>query len=457
MEGYAQEIDQRLIEKYGARANMYVEYPLPRFWSEEFGEEGLTRGLIDLFSTPDVPVQLYVHMPYCRTQCWFCTCHVLISKKYDDVKEYLQYLYKEIALYRDFFARYGIVPNFKEIHLGGGSPTYLREQEFDEMIEELATIADIKNLDEFALEIDPRGVKEDRMEYYAKKGINRISFGVQDFDLAVQRAVNRIQPAALTERLMTPDLRKLFPKGVNFDIICGLPHQTVDSMRRTMETVVVLAPDRVCLNYLDFSEVSSSYHPHQMLMPKHAIPGNYERKLLFVEALHVLEDGGYVRAGYDHFVKPGDDVARAMTKQSMAWNRLGVTPGRCTDVVGIGAHSSSRLGSRYYSQNVYELPRYFQAVSSGEFPVYKGMKLSRDDIMRREVIHALRSYFMVDFGEFTRTYHVDFPEYFSEELDALDAFEQDGIVHRSDSGIVISDMGRQFADRVCRTFDVYIR
>ena len=457
MERVAAEMDRRLIEKYGARANMYVEYPLPRFWSEEFGQEGLQEGLHDLFSMPDVPVQLYVHMPYCRTQCLFCTCHVVISKKYDDVKAYLPYLYKEIALYRDFFARHGTLPNFKEIHLGGGSPTYLREQEFDEMIAEISTIADIKNLDEFALEIDPRGVKEDSMEYYAKKGINRISFGVQDFDLAVQKAVNRVQPAMLTERLMTPELRKLFPRGVNFDIICGLPHQTVDSMRSTMETVVAMSPDRVCLNYLDFSEVSSSYHPHQLLMPKDAIPNNYARKLLFIEALNVLESGGYMRVGYDHFVKPSDDVARAMTKHSMAWNRLGVTPGRCMDVLGIGVHSSSRLGSQYYSQNVYELPRYFKAVSSGEFPVYKGMRLSRDDVMRREVIHGLRSYFMVNFGTFTRTYDINFPEYFRAELDALDAFEEDGIVYRSDSGMVISDMGRQFADRVCRIFDVYIR
>jgi len=448
--------EERLVEKYGQHVDMYVEYPHKRNWSHEFTTEDFEEGLLNLFSTGDVPVLLYVHMPYCQTQCWFCTCHVEITKKYDDVKEYMRHLYREIDLYRHFFDRHHIVPNFKEIHLGGGSPTFIREPEFDEMVEKLGAIADIKNLDEFAIEIDPRRVRNERLVYYARKGINRISFGVQDFDLAVQKAVNRVQPALLTERLLTPEVRALFPNGVNFDIICGLPHQTVESMQRTMETVVELSPDRVCLNYLDYSPDSSRYHPHQSLMPAHAIPGESLRKLLFVKALDVLEAGGYVRTGYDHFAKPSDDVVRAMYEGKMIWNSLGVTPGRCEDIIGMGVHSYSRLGPRHYAQSMYELSAYVEAVTAGRFPVFRGCKLSQDDIIRRDVIQTLRSYFFIDFHEVEERYGINFKDYFERELASLEEFQQDGIVSRSDSSLTIPQLGHQFANLVCKKFDVYV-
>lgn len=455
MSGAARDIDGNLIRKYGYNAFMYIEYPHKRYWSEEFNDPDFRIALEELFAgDKNVPLLLYVHMPYCQKQCYFCTCHVEITKDYEMVKNYLNVLYREIDLFLSFFDQRSIRPNFREIHLGGGSPTYIYEEEFNELIEKLGSLVDISGLNEFSIEIDPRRVKRDRLKYYHEKGINRISFGVQDFDLDVQRAVNRVQPAKLTENLLTGEIRKCFKHGINFDIICGLPRQTRETMRRTMQKVVEMSPDRICLNYLDYAP---KFAPHQLLMPKAEIPDVYERKVLFLEALEILLGNGYVRTGYDHFAKPTDDVARAMENRTMQWNSLGYTPGRCVDMIGIGVHSYSRVGPDYYSQNVYELESYEAAVARGEFPIYRGHKLNRDDVIRRDIIQQLRSYFRIRYQDVEKKYGIRFREYFKKEETVLEEFARDGIVELSDGGITITELGRQFANLACRSFDKYIR
>jgi len=450
------EIDRELVERYDTSAFMYVEYPHKSFWSREFDESDFEEGLYDLFVQRQNPVLLYVHMPYCQKQCLFCTCHVLITSEYDRVIAYLGILYREIELYRHFFEIYGVRPNFREIHLGGGSPTFINEEDFQEMVRRLGTIADMANLEEFSIEIDPRRVKKERMYFYHRMGINRISFGIQDFDPKVQRAVDRLQPSLLTERLLTSDIRALFPNGVNFDIICGLPHQTVESIRTTMETVAALGPDRVCLNYLDYSLQTVRFAPHQLRMPREVIPRGYARKQLFLTAREVLERSGYLRTGYDHFAKPTDDVSRAMKEKKMIWNSLGSTPGRCVDILGIGVHSYSRLGPCFYAQSTYDLGEYERAVLGGHFPIFRGHRLSDDDILRREVIHALRSYFSVVFKDIDRQFGIVFTEHFRVEIASLSGFVQDGLVEISSESIKITELGQQFANLVCGAFDAYL-
>lgn len=452
----AREISQEVAKRYDIPAFMYVEYPHKSFWSREFSEYDLKAGLWDLFVNRRDPVLLYVHMPYCQKQCLFCTCHVLITSEYERVRAYMDVLYQEIELYRRQFEVWGVRPNFREIHLGGGSPTFINEEDFQEMVRRLGTIADISNLDEFSIEIDPRRVKKDRMRFYHRMGINRISFGIQDFDSKVQKAVDRLQPAFLTERLLTPDIRALFPNGVNFDIICGLPHQTVESIRATMETVAALNPDRVCLNYLDYSPQSVRFAPHQLQMPDEAIPQGYARKQLFLAAREVLERSGYLRTGYDHFAKPADDVGRAMKEKKMIWNSLGVTPGRCVDILGIGVHSYSRLGPRFYAQSAYDLNEYERMVLGGHFPIFRGHQLSDDDVLRREVIHTLRIYFFVAYQEIEQKFGMVFAEYFRDEIASLSGFVQDGLVEVSPESIKITELGQQFANLVCKAFDHYV-
>jgi len=449
-----------LAKKYNYDVFMYTEYPHKSFWSEKFSDKDFRFGLKSLFSKDkNTPLLLYVHIPYCKKQCFYCTCHTMITSNYEKVKNYLSFLYLEIDLFRKFFEENSITPNFTEIHIGGGSPNILEEKEFNQLIEKLKSIVDMQKLSEFSIEVDPREVNTEKLKFYHSKGVNRLSFGIQDVDLNVQKAINRIQPPELVENLLTPEVRKLFEKGINFDLLCGLPLQSPESIRRTFETVVKLSPDRVCFNYLHYSP---KFYKHQMVMIDGCngrptkLPDLYERKMIFAEALNILLNNGYVRTGYDHFAKPDDEVAKAMNNKTMHWNALGVTSGRYSDVIGIGPHSWSTMGD-YYSQNVYELPLYEAAVAKGEFPMYRGYKLNEDDLIRRDLIKALRNFFFLDFNEIEKKYNIDFKKYFSKEIISLSEFVEEGIVVLSDKTIRITELGQQFVNVVCRYFDNYIK
>ena len=292
----------RLAEKYTNDLLFYTEYPHKSCWRQKKDDKDFRVGLKNLFSVDEnVPLMLYLHIPYCRQQCFYCTCYTMIASDYELVKNYLTLLFKEIDLLRAFFKEYSIVPNFTEVHIGGGSPDFLRKEEFDQLIDKIGTIANIGDLSEFSIEVDPRQATLKLLEYYHAKGIDRLSFGIQDFDPDVQKAINRIQPAEMVEKLLIPKIREYFPKGVNFDILCGLPLQTVESIRRTFETIIKLSPDRICFNYLHYAP---KFAKHQMLMidgkngRPTRLPDLYERKMIFTQALDLLLAHGYVRTGY---------------------------------------------------------------------------------------------------------------------------------------------------------------
>lgn len=445
---------RELTEKYDYRVPMYTEYPHRDYWTEISEKElkGVWRRF--LLTEPETSFLLYVHILYCLKACWYCTCHFALTHNYKDVKQYLDLLFREFDHYSSFFDGVGTAPRIREVHLGGGSPTILHEEEFEALMKRIRMLAGTNEVVEFAIEIDPRHVKEDMARFYAKQGVRRLSLGVQDFDPEVLEAVNRPQPEYLTERLLAPELRKLFPRGVNIDLICGLPCQTPESMQRTIRKTIELAPDRICLNYMDYKP---EIVPHQRLMPQDRIPNGYERKVLFLTALEMLEGAGYVRTGYDHFALPSDDVSQAMKEGKMIWNSLGVTPGRCEDILGLGVHSYSRIGPRYYFQNldVEDLLEYDARVTRGKLPVWRGHIMSSDDLVRRAVIQKLRSYFALEYREIETEFGVDFRDYFRQELKALEKFETDGIVTFTADGIAITDFGEQFANLICREFDAY--
>ncbi len=448
-------VDRRLLERYGTEAFMYVEYPHKRFWQKQESDAPFKTALRTLFEEdPSAPLMLYVHIPFCHKQCLFCTCHVEIELQYQVVKRYLEFLGREIEMLARFFDAHGITPNVREIHLGGGSPTYPKPPEFDLLVEQLSTIADIGSLDEFAIEIDPRRVKPDGMAYYKSKGINRVSFGVQDFDHAVQKAVDRVQPAYLTERLLTPDVREMFPNGVNFDILCGLPHQTRETFRATMEEVTRMAPDRVCVNYM---HLSPKFNEHQLKMPLDTIPDTFVKKEMFLEAAEMLTNAGYVRTGYDHFAKADDAVAVAMENGEMQWNRLGVTSGRYTSTIGLGVSSTGTLGSDLYYQNVYDIPDYAAAINADRFPISVAYTMEGEDKIRRDIIQSLRSYFHVDKKLIEAKIGNTFDNHFAQEIDDLQDYVENGLVVLADDRIEITDLGHQFANLVASTFDTHIR
>ncbi|MDP3921273.1 MAG: oxygen-independent coproporphyrinogen III oxidase [Candidatus Omnitrophota bacterium] len=447
--------NQYLLNKYDIYAFDYIEYPHKSFWSEKFGDKDYREGLKSLFlSEKNPPVVLYVHIPFCPQMCWFCVCHFNITHNYDRIKDYLTYLHSEIDMIRTFLNEHDITPNFKECHLGGGSPTYLEEKEFLELKAKLQTICSFDNLDEFTIEIDPRRVDQRRMHFYHEQGIDRISFGVQDFDLEVQKSINRIQPPHLIKNLLTPDIRKHF-KSVNFDLLVGLPKQTRESVRRTIDQVIDIGPDRIALSFMHYSP---KYAPHQKMMKKNdKLPDFRERKVLHEEAVQALVRSDYVRTGFEHFAKPTDDVAKAVKTKTVQYNSLGATSGRCSYLIGLGESSYGRIGERHYSQHLYEEGAYKERVSKGEFPIYRGHKLTQDDVIRRDVIHTLRSIFTLNCRDIEARYRIVFNDYFKDEEPILDEFLRDGMIEITDGVLIITELGKNFSNLVCRIFDRYCR
>lgn len=452
-------LNDALIQKYGERTFMYTAYPNSRFWSGTMQDKEFREVMVQEFSSnPDIPYLLYIHIPHCHKQCLFCTCEVIIAEKYEEMQHYMTYLYKEIDILRRFFDKIGQRPNIREVHFGGGSPTYLKEKDFDILMATLRTIVDFDRVEECAIEIDPRHVKPGGMRYYAAQGINRISFGIQDFDRDVQHAVDRVQPSILTERLISPELRSLFSHGINFDIICGLPRQSVKTMRQTMYEIVRMAPDRICVNYMHFRP---DIFAHQRRMP--VFPDNRARKEIFRTARDILVSHGYIRLGYDHFAKPTDEVVRAMAHGEMKWNYLGTTAGRYEGTLGIGIHAVSMIGQSYYFQNVYassgvkrNYDRYMSLLNERKLPIFHGHRMSEDDLLRRDAIQELRSYFYLDGEKLEKKYGIDFLNYFDREVCILKECVEDGIVEIHEKKIMITELGYEFADAVCSRFDTYI-
>jgi oxygen-independent coproporphyrinogen III oxidase len=444
-----------IINKY-TNGFMYTDYPHKSTWKEDFDDTQYRDALKKLFIDQNSPpTMLYVHIPFCHQLCTFCLCHKIITRNYDKMKKYMGYLFREIDMLREFFDEHSITPNFQEIHLGGGSPSVLDEPEFDQLIEKMGTIVDYNKLTEFALEIDPRNIfdKKDRLPYYASKGIDRISMGIQDFDPLVQKAINRIQPTDAVVELLKPEHRNLFT-SLNFDILVGLAKQTRESFRKTIEIVNEIGPDRIDLAFYNHRPDNFSF---MKVLKEEDRPNDVERHQLFLDACEGLLQGGYDRIGFDHFAKPTDRQAQAMKEQKLRWNSLGFSPGACRDMVGIGESSGMRITENYYFQNVYETEDYERAIDSGKFPIFRGLALGQDDIIRRDVVNRLRSYYFVDYNDIEKEYGIVFKDYFSDEQYVVEMFAQDGMVEFTDSRITVTEIGRHFCNLVCRIFDNYNR
>ncbi|MBF0333395.1 MAG: coproporphyrinogen dehydrogenase [Alphaproteobacteria bacterium] len=447
--------DVNLLKKYDVYAFDYIEYPHKSAWSTDYTDADARRDMLETFrKNPDLPLLFYIHIPFCEQLCWFCICHREIGAKYDRVKAYLRdSLFKEFEIWRRFFEENGIRPNFREIYMGGGSPTALREPEFDAMLDAIAPFVDVKNLDQFSIEIDPRRADVDRLRFYHSRGINKMSFGIQDFDPDVQQAVNRVQPPEMIEALLTDEIRGYFP-SINFDLLVGLPMQTVDTIRATMERVVAMAPDRISLAYVHYGP---KFHPHQVNMNRKALlPDFFERKRLFMAAVDVLAKTDYVRTGFEHFAKPRDRVAQAHQEGRAYYNSLGATDGDCPTIIATGRASYSTIGEASYFQYVYEQERYDEILREGRLPVLRGHRMTRSDLMRRDLIKTLRTYFHLDIARFEATWSVDFRATFARELDVLGEFHADGLVEIGADAIRVTEIGKHFANLIGSVFDEYV-
>ncbi|WP_141591128.1 oxygen-independent coproporphyrinogen III oxidase [Myxococcus sp. AB056] len=433
---------EALLSRYDVSGPRYTSYPTAPEWRKDFGPEHLVERLERAGSREHAePLSLYVHLPFCRSLCWYCGCNVVISRDRAAADQYIDHLEMELDL---VVQRLGCRRSLSQIHWGGGTPTFLDERQLERLWTALTRRFRIASDAEVAIEIHPAVTTPGQLTLLRSMGFNRVSMGLQDFDARVQEATNRIQSPEETRALLE-HARLLGFKGVNFDLIYGLPHQDAEGWARTLDTVLSMRPDRLAVYSFAFMpEVLK----HQRRMPAEAIPSGRAKLELFRSAYSAFVSAGYRPIGMDHFAVPEDELARAQAERRLGRNFQGYTVKAASDVVAIGSTGISDVDGAY-AQNVRALPRYYERVSQGCLATERGLSLTADDQRRRAVITRLMCNFWVDLG-------ADGADYFAPELERLRAFEADGLVTRTGSQLELTPMGRLFVRNVAMVFDAYL-
>ena len=448
-------LDANLIKKYHQDLVFnYAEYPTCDHWSFDFNSEDYKKALVDwLPKNSNKEITFYVHIPFCEQLCWFCTCSKMITKDYDKVKDYLKFLYVEIDLLFNFLKENNIKLNVGTVYFGGGSPTILNREDLKELVDKLKSLFDWSKVKNFTVESDPRRVDEDRLIYNAEVcSANRISFGMQDFDENVQRRVNRIQPAELFEKILTKKVRKLY-KTIAFDLLIGQPGQTVETMTRTCDKINELKPTLVQLSLMAYKPWVAKYSIK--MVAEGPLPDFLERKELMAVIHRKLIEGGYVRVGWESYALPDDPMTKAFEERSTWYAATGHQPGGRVNYIAVGSSSKMNLGDDYYAQNFYDIHTWKTCLQKGKFPVFRGMKLNKDDSIRQHATQHIKSFLGFKFKYFKENFNIDAKEYFKKEIEGLGEMIKDGIVEVTDTEIKLTEIGVDFSQNVANVFDVY--
>ncbi|WP_051305100.1 oxygen-independent coproporphyrinogen III oxidase [Chitinilyticum litopenaei] len=442
--------DRDLIVRYDGNGPRYTSYPTADRFGAGFGAEDYRRVLAQRApGSLAKPLSLYFHIPFCNTVCYYCACNKVITKDKSRADRYLDYLIREIGLQAGLLPKKGLV---RQLHFGGGTPTFLSHEQLERLMAAINAHFDLQPGGEFSIEIDPRKVGMETVQLLARLGFNRMSVGIQDFDPAVQEAVNRIQSYDET-RLVIEAARMYGFKSVSVDLIYGLPRQTLASVAATLEQVVRLRPDRISLyNYA---------HLPERFMPQRRINADElpapEIKLDILQmAIQRLEEAGYVFIGMDHFALPSDELTIAQRRGRLHRNFQGYSTHADCDLLAFGVSAIGKVGASY-NQNAKELDDYYARLDAGDLPVVRGMHLGPDDLLRRAVIQALMCQFELFYQPFEVGYMIDFPRYFEEELLALQPFVADGLVEINEEAIRVLPRGRLLVRSVAMVFDRYLR
>lgn len=378
-----------IIRRYGeSRLPRYTSYPTAPRFSASIGA-GTYRDWLTAVPKSD-PVSLYLHVPFCRSMCWYCGCHTTITQKDAPILDYLTVLKQEIGLVAQAIGRRQEV---SDIHFGGGTPTIMTPEEFLDLSATLAAAFDIGGATELAVEIDPRTLTIEMSKALGEAGITRASLGVQSFDPRVQRAINRIQSAEQTATALS-NLRKAGARSVNFDLIYGLPHQTVDSAIETARAAAAMRPDRFAV--FGYAHIPA-FKKHQRLIDTAALGDAYERHAQVEAIAATLCEAGYRRIGLDHFALPEDSLSIAADCQTLHRNFQGYTTDNASTLIGLGSSAIGRLAEGY-AQNDVAIGRYASLITSGELATSKGYRLTQEDRVRAWIIERLMCDFQVDFS-----------------------------------------------------------
>ena len=443
-------VDPDLIRKYDVSGPRYTSYPTADRFIEGFGEAQAREWLAKRnIGGVKQPLSVYVHLPFCNTICYYCACNKVVTKDHGRSAKYIKYLAREMALYDELL---GEERSICQMHWGGGTPTFLSQAEMRGLMDELHRhFLPVPNA-EYSIEIDPRKVEAGTMTFLAGLGFNRVSIGVQDFDPAVQKAVNRIQSEEETRRAIEEARASGF-KSVNVDLIYGLPMQHLAGFEVTLDRVIALSPERVAL--YNYAHLPTVFKPQRRILQAD-MPAPEAKLEIFTRAMDRLTAAGYVYIGMDHFAKPDDDLAIAQRQGRLHRNFQGYSTYADCDLLAFGISAIGRIGPTYY-QNTKTLDEYYDAIDFGHLPVIRGIELTQDDLVRRAVIQALICHFRLSIESIELAYLIDFKAYFKEELTDLDRFQAESLVDIAAEWITITPRGRLLVRAICMVFDRYLR
>lgn len=441
--------DLDLIKRYDLSGPRYTSYPTALQFDPDLTAEQLVSTGSE---TADInaPLSLYMHIPFCAHVCYYCACNKVITRNRKKAQPYLDTLYKEMAQLSQWYSNDRVV---NQLHWGGGTPTFISDEQMRQLMTHTAQHFHLRTDDkgDYSIEIDPREVTLDSISVLRGIGFNRISLGVQDIQPKVQEAVNRTQSTEETRALLERARAEGF-RSLNMDLIYGLPYQTELSFNDTLAAVIEMSPDRLSIfNY--------AHMPDRFRSQKHiaadTLPSPEEKLAILQNTIQTLLNAGYVYIGMDHFAKPDDELALAQQNGQLHRNFQGYTTHADCDLVAMGVSAISQIGSVYY-QNEHDMAAYSKAVENQTHALKRGVCLTQDDIIRREVIKQLICHFELNIQQIEQLFDLRFNEYFALEQTELQMFATDGLIDLSKNHIKVTAKGRLLIRRICMAFDIYI-
>jgi oxygen-independent coproporphyrinogen-3 oxidase len=445
-------VTPELLRRYDVSGPRYTSYPTADRFIEAFGagdyELALQQRKLNSVAKA-LPMSLYVHVPFCASLCYYCACNKIITKHHERAQTYLQYLEKEVALQ---VAHCGEGQSVSQLHIGGGTPTFLSDSELSQLMTMLRAKFSFEAVGEYSIEIDPRTVTRERLLHLARLGFNRLSFGVQDFDPDVQKAVHREQPAEQVFELVQA-ARDIGFQSINVDLIYGLPRQTAESFDRTLAQVAALRPDRIAL--YAYAHLPERFKPQRRIVTEE-LPQAGDKLSMLSRSIDAFMQAGYVYVGMDHFALPDDALAIAKRQGRLHRNFQGYSTQPDCDLIALGVSAIGRVGVTY-SQNAKTLEEYYDFLDQGQLPVVRGLALSRDDLVRRAVIMALMCQGEVLFEPMSQAWLLDFQSYFANELELLESQAQQGLVEIRSDGVRVTSKGWFFVRGVAMVFDRHLQ
>ncbi len=445
------EFSADLLKKYDQTGPRYTSYPTALQFDTNFEQQTYSEIAKQASANhPNRALSLYFHIPFCDTICYYCGCSKIVTRDHSRAAPYLEYLNKELQLQAPLFGKRKVT----QLHWGGGTPTFLDNQQITELMEMTAAAFNLEQSDEreFSIEIDPRSVDKEKVSLLAKVGFNRLSMGVQDFDPAVQKAVNRIQSKEETLEIIEHARLSGF-KSISVDLIYGLPKQNLASFGQTLDSIIDVRPDRVAVyNYAHMPHLFKT----QRGIHEDELPSSDTKLKLLSLTIEKLTQAGYLYIGMDHFSLPEDELAIAQKQGTLHRNFQGYSTHAECDLIGLGLTSIGKVGNSY-SQNKKDIEEYYAMLDQNQLTVFRGMKLTDDDILRRHIINELMCHSYISYSEVNDRYGIQFNQYFKDELTQLESFIEDGLLHLSDDSIQITPAGRMLTRNVAMVFDAYLK